>query len=129
MKDLVPDNCPRYKRNDTVMVISGKHKGKTGKVMRLLKDKNRIVIEKINMMKRHTKPTQAEPQGGIIEKEAPLHVSKVLPVSTKTGKPMRFAKWLRENPRTTTGGEAKVKAPKKAAAKKSTAGTAKGVRK
>ena len=45
--DLVPDNCPRYKRNDTVMVISGKHKGKTGKVMLLLKDKNRIVIEKI----------------------------------------------------------------------------------
>jgi large subunit ribosomal protein L24 len=123
--EQVPDNCPRYKRNDTVMVISGKYKGKTGKVMRLLKDKNRVVIEKINMVKRHTKPTQAEPQGGIIEKEAPLHVSKVLPVSAKTGKPMRFAKWLRENPRTTTGGEAKVKAPKKA--KKAT--TAKGVAK
>jgi len=127
MKEIVPDNCPRYKRNDTVMVISGKYKGKTGKVMRLIKDKNRIVVEKINMVKRHTKPTQAEPQGGIIEKEAPLHISKVLPVSTKTGKPMRFALWLRENPRNTaTGGEAKVKsAPKK----EKKASSAKGVKK
>ncbi len=121
MKELVPDNCPRYKRNDTVMVISGKYKGKTGKVLRLLKDKNRVVIEKINVVKRHTKPTQAEPQGGIIEKEAPLHVSKILPVSSKTGKPMRFARWLRENPRGSGGVEAKASG----ASPKKSSGTAK----
>jgi large subunit ribosomal protein L24 len=57
-----------------------------------------VVIEKINMIKRHTKPSQDNPTGGIIEKEAPLHVSKVLPVG-KSGKPMRISKWLREGSR------------------------------
>jgi large subunit ribosomal protein L24 len=118
MKEANP-GFPAYKRNDVVQVISGKYKGKSGKILRLLKDKNKLIVEKINMVKRHTKPSQKDPQGGIIEKEAPLHISKVLPVSAKTGKPMRFAKWLRENPRKEAPGvEAKPKTAKKKAAAK-----------
>jgi large subunit ribosomal protein L24 len=121
MKTEVQDNCPTYKRNDLVQVISGKYKGKSGKVLRILRDKNKIIVEKINLVKRHTKPSQKDPQGGIIEKEAPLHVCKVLPVSAKTGKPMRFGKWLRENPRTTASGDAKAeKGTKKTKAKPKT---------
>src|SRR5688572_13205468 len=100
---------PPYKKNDLVQVISGKNKGKSGKVLRLLKDKNALVIEKINLVKRHTKPNQQNPQGGIIEKEAPIHVSKVLPKSAKTGKPVRISVWLREG--------ARAAAPKKAKGK------------
>jgi large subunit ribosomal protein L24 len=123
MKDEVQMGCPSYKRNDVVQVISGKYKGKSGKVLRVLRDKNRIIVEKINIIKRHTKPTQTDPQGGIIEKEAPFHVSKVLPVSTKTGKPMRFALWLRENPRALKGQSVEGEPAKKA--KKASAGAKK----
>lgn len=87
---------PAYKKNDVVQVISGKYKGKKGKILRMLKDKGLIVVEKINMVKRHTKPSQKDPKGGIVEKEAPLHVSKVLPVSEKTNKPVRVSVWLKE---------------------------------
>ncbi len=99
MNDVILQAVPAYKKNDLVQVISGKYKGKTGKILKLLKDKSRVIVEKINLVKRHTKPTQKDPQGGIIEKEAPLHISKVLPISPTTGKPTRFSKWLRENPR------------------------------
>ena len=90
---------PAYKKNDLVQVIAGKYKGKTGKILKLLRDKNSVIVEKINMVKRHTKPTQKDQQGGIIEKEAPLRVCKVLPVSPKTNKPVRFSVWLREGGR------------------------------
>jgi large subunit ribosomal protein L24 len=118
MKEQTQDGFPAYKRNDVVQVISGKYKGKSGKVLKLLKDKNKIIVEKINMVKRHTKPSQTVPQGGIIEKEAPLHVSKVLPVSTKTGKPMRLAVWLKENPRVDGPAKTSEKPAKAAKAKK-----------
>jgi large subunit ribosomal protein L24 len=108
MKEQV-SGFPAYKKNDVVQVISGKYKGKSGKILRLLKDKNCLVVEKINIVKRHTKPSQANPQGGIIEKEAPLQVSKVLPVSSKTGKPMRFSKWLKENSRAASPAKGKKK--------------------
>jgi large subunit ribosomal protein L24 len=103
---------PAYKKNDVVQVISGKYKGKSGKILKLLRTKNKIIIEKINVVKRHTKPTQKDPQGGIVEKEAPLHVCKVLPVSEKTGKPMRFSKWLKEGSRKEQPAKAKSKSPK-----------------
>ncbi|MDZ4677004.1 MAG: 50S ribosomal protein L24 [Oligoflexia bacterium] len=112
MKEQEVDGYPAYKKNDVVQVISGKYKGKSGKILRMIKDKGRIVVEKINLVKRHTKPSQANPQGGIIEKEAPLHVSKVLPVSSKTGKPMRISKWLKENSRVTTKGKSKERGAK-----------------
>ena len=88
---------PPYKKNDLVQVISGKYKGKKGKVLKLIKDKHLILVEKINVVKRHTKPSQKDPKGGIIEKEAPLHVSKVLPLSLKSNKPVRVSVWLKES--------------------------------
>ncbi len=79
----------RLKTGDLVVVISGKNKGRQGKIARVLADQDRVVIEGVNLIKRHLKPTAKSPQGGILEKEAPLHASKVMPVDPKTGKPTR----------------------------------------
>jgi large subunit ribosomal protein L24 len=79
----------RLKTGDLVVVISGKNKGKQGKIARILADYDRVVVEGVNLIKRHLKPTAKNPQGGILEKEAPLHASKVMPVDPKTGKPTR----------------------------------------
>ena len=65
------------RRGDTIAVIAGKEKGKRGKVLRILNKKDRVVIERLMMVKRHTKPSQKNPQGGILEKEGSLHVSNV----------------------------------------------------
>ena len=65
------------RKGDQVVVIAGKEKGKRGRVLRLLTDKKRVVIERINMVKRHTKPTQRNPRGGILEKEGSMDVSNV----------------------------------------------------
>lgn len=80
------------KKGDTVLVITGKDKGKKGKVLEVLPEKSRVVIEGVNKAKRHTKPSQKLPQGGINEKEAPIHSSNVMLVCTKCGKPTRVAK-------------------------------------
>jgi large subunit ribosomal protein L24 len=77
------------KKGDMVQVIAGKEKGKTGKVSSVLKAKNRIVVEGLNLQKRHTKPTQANPQGGIITKEGALHYSNVLIYCSKCNKGVR----------------------------------------
>ncbi|OGP81626.1 MAG: 50S ribosomal protein L24, partial [Deltaproteobacteria bacterium RBG_13_65_10] len=66
------------RKNDTVVVIAGKERGKTGKILRLIPAKSRVIVEKINMVKRHQRPTGVQKQGGIVAKEAPLHVSNVL---------------------------------------------------
>jgi large subunit ribosomal protein L24 len=79
----------RLKTGDLVVVISGKNKGKQGKIARILADNDRVVVEGINLIKRHLKPTAKLPQGGILEREAPLHASKVMPVDPKTGKGTR----------------------------------------
>jgi len=79
----------RLQTGDLVVVISGKNKGKQGKIARILADYDRVVVEGVNLIKRHLKPTAKNPQGGILEKEAPLHASKVMPVDPKTGKPTR----------------------------------------
>ena len=65
------------RKGDQVVVVSGREKGKRGRVLRLLTSKNRVLIERINMVKRHTKPTQRSPRGGIVEKEAGLPASNV----------------------------------------------------
>ena len=65
------------RKGDQVVVIAGKEKGKRGRVMRLLTDQGRVVIERINMVKRHTKPTQRNPRGGILEKEGSVEASNV----------------------------------------------------
>lgn len=77
------------KKDDTVMVIAGKEKGKTGKVMRVVADSDRVLVENLNMIKRHTRPSQANQDGGIVEKEAPLAISNVLLVCGSCNKPTR----------------------------------------
>jgi len=67
----------RIKKGDQVVVLSGKYRGKSGRVLRALPKKNRLVVEGINVIKRHTRPNQRNPKGGIVEKEAPIHVSNV----------------------------------------------------
>jgi large subunit ribosomal protein L24 len=67
----------RLKKGDTVRVIAGDYRGRTGKVLKVFPDTGRVVVEGINLIKRHTRPTNRNPKGGIVEKEAPLHVSNV----------------------------------------------------
>jgi len=76
-------------KNDTVKVISGNHKGKVGKVLKVFPKTRRIVVEKVALVKRHRKPRSQTDQGGILEKEASIHVSNVLLVCPKCGKPSR----------------------------------------
>lgn len=77
------------KKNDTVMVIAGKEKGKSGKVMRVIPKKDRAIVEKLNMVKRHMKPSQDNRQGGILEREAPIHVSNLMLICSKCTDPTR----------------------------------------
>ena len=77
------------RRGDTVAVISGRERGKRGKVLRVLPDAGRVVVEKVNMMKKHQRPTQKLRQGGIIEREASLSLSNVLLVCGRCDKPSR----------------------------------------
>lgn len=78
------------KSGDTVMVISGADKGKTGRVLKVVKSKNRVVVEGINRVWKHVRPSQRNPQGGRIQKDAPIHASNVLPVDPTTGKAVRL---------------------------------------
>lgn len=79
----------RIVKGDTVVVISGKDKGKTGKVLRVLREDDRVLVAGINLVKRHTRPTPRNPSGGILEREQPLHACKVMLVDPKTGKGTR----------------------------------------
>ena len=90
----------RIRKNDTVVVISGKDKGKTGKVTRVLAEDDRIVVAGINLVKRHTRPTPRNPAGGIVEREQPLYACKVMLVDPKGGKPTRVRFKVAEGGRT-----------------------------
>ena len=79
----------KIRRGDRVMVIRGNHKGQEGTVLRVEPEKNRVVIEGINRRKRHMKPSQTNPEGGIVEFEAPVHASNVMLVDPSTGEPTR----------------------------------------
>ena len=79
----------RIRKDDTVVVLAGKDKGRTGKVIAVLPKEGRIVVEGVNMVKRHTKPDMANPQGGVISKEASIHLSNVALRDPKTGKKTR----------------------------------------
>ncbi|MDI3328224.1 MAG: 50S ribosomal protein L24 [Alicyclobacillaceae bacterium] len=79
----------RIKKGDLVVVIAGKDKGKKGRVLAAYPKEQRVLVEGVNLVKRHTRPNPANPQGGIITKEAPLHVSNVMIVDPKTGQPTR----------------------------------------
>lgn len=78
------------RKNDTVQVISGEYKGKSGRILKVLPEKSRAIIEGVNMVKRHTKPNRKNQQGGIVEKEASIHLSNLLLLCPKTGKPTRI---------------------------------------
>ncbi|MBI5867031.1 MAG: 50S ribosomal protein L24 [candidate division Zixibacteria bacterium] len=67
----------RIKKGDQVVVLAGKYRGTSGRVLRVYPKKDRIVVEGVNMIKRHTRPSQRNPKGGIVEKEAPIHISNV----------------------------------------------------
>ena len=79
----------RIRKGDTVVVTTGKEKGKRGKVLRVLPDKGRVVVERLNMVKKHQRPTQKLRQGGIIEREGSLHMSNVMLVDPRGEKPTR----------------------------------------
>ena len=82
-------NSLKIKKNDKVVVLSGKDKGKTGEVTQSLPKDGKVVVAGVNIITRHKKPSQQDPQGGLERKEAPLHVSKVAVADPKTGKPTR----------------------------------------
>lgn len=78
----------KIKRDDKVRVISGEHKGSEGKVIKVMRDQNKAIIEGVNLIKKHAKPSAQNPQGGIIEKEAPIHISN-LSLTTNDGEATR----------------------------------------
>ena len=80
----------QIRKNDSVMVIGGKERGKTGKVLRVLSDKDTVIIERLNIVKRHSKPRGPQQAGGIVEKEAPIHVSNVMFMCDKCNAPVRI---------------------------------------
>ena len=80
----------RLKKNDKVRIISGNHRGKEGKILKIFRDKQSVIVEGVNIIKRHQKPTQKNPQGGITQKEAPVHISNVMLMDPKSGEPTRI---------------------------------------
>jgi large subunit ribosomal protein L24 len=79
----------KIKKGDRVVLLAGKDKGRQGNVTRVFTAENRVLVEGVNMVQRHTRPSQTNPQGGIVNKEAPVHVSNVAHVDPKSGKPTR----------------------------------------
>jgi large subunit ribosomal protein L24 len=84
------------RKGDTIVVIAGKEKGKRGRILRVVTDKERVVVERVNMVKRHTKPTQANPRGGILEKEGTIAMSNLALWCGKCGKGSRAKADIRE---------------------------------
>ena len=93
----------KIKKGDTVQVTTGNDAGKTGRVIKVYRDKDRVVVEGVNIVKKHARPTQDNPQGGIIEKESSIHISNIMLVvggkptrvgfkSLENGKKVKFAK-------------------------------------
>lgn len=80
------------KKDDTVVVIAGESKGQQGKVLEVNSKTSRVLVEGVNMTKKHTKPNAAYPNGGIIEKEAPIHISNLMLVDPKSGTPTRVGR-------------------------------------
>lgn len=78
-------NNMRIKKGDNVVVLAGKYKGVKGKVLKAFPKTEKVIVERVNFIKKHTRPTQQNPQGGIIEKEAPIHVSNVMLYNEKIG--------------------------------------------
>ena len=82
------------KKGDTVVVISGNSKGQEGKVLDVVRENDRAIVEGVNMVSKHTKPNAKSPQGGIIKQEATIHISNLMLKDPKTGKPTRIGRRL-----------------------------------
>jgi large subunit ribosomal protein L24 len=91
------NNKMHVKKDDSVIVITGKDKGKKGRVIAAYPRQNRVLIEGVNMVKKHARPSQANPQGGIIEQEAAIHVSNVMHIDPKSGKVTRIGYKVLDN--------------------------------
>ncbi|MEW6666552.1 MAG: 50S ribosomal protein L24 [Thermodesulfobacteriota bacterium] len=88
---------PFVKKSDKVIILTGKEKGKIGTVLKVDAEKGRVIVEKINMVKRHTKPGGKKAQGGIVEKEAPVHISNLMLVCGKCAEPARMGRRILED--------------------------------
>lgn len=90
-------NKLHIKKGDSVIVITGEAKGQQGRVLEVLVKKRRAIVEGVNMVSKHTKPNAQNPQGGILKKEAPIHISNLLLVDPSSGEPTRIGRRLNEN--------------------------------
>jgi len=93
----------RIKKGDTVAVMSGDDRGKRGRVLRVIPEKDRVIVEGVNLVYKHLRKSQQHPQGGRIRREAALHLSKVMPIDPDTNKPTRVAKKVVEGRRQRVG--------------------------
>jgi large subunit ribosomal protein L24 len=84
------------KKGDTVILIAGESKGQKGRILEVDREKERAIVEGINMVSKHTKPNAKAPQGGIIKKEAPVHISNLMLIDPASGKPTRIGKRLND---------------------------------
>lgn len=91
----------KIRKDDIVLIIGGNDRGQRGRVLKVYPNKKRIIVEGVHFIKRHMKPTQQNPQGGIVEKEGPIHVSNVMLIDPKTNQPTRVGRTV------LTGGEKK----------------------
>ena len=80
----------KLRKNDNVMIIAGKERGNTGKILKVLSEKDRAIIERLNLVKRHTKPRGPQQPGGILEKEASIHVSNLMLMCDRCNAPIRY---------------------------------------
>ncbi len=119
---MLNTNNLSIRKNDQVQVMTGKEKGKTGKVLKVDRKTGRVTIEKVNLVKKHVKPSQKNPQGGILEKELPLHYSNILLMCAKCNRGVRHGHKVVEAAATAT------KAKKGAKASATTGKTAAKVR-
>ena len=93
----------RIRQGDTVAIVSGDDKGKRGRVLRVIPEKNRVVVEGVNLVFKHLRKSQQHPQGGRIRREAPVHMSNVMPVDAETNKPTRVKSVEKDGQRVRVG--------------------------
>jgi large subunit ribosomal protein L24 len=101
----------RLKKGDNVTVLSGNSKGSTGKILFINREKGRVIVEGVNIMHRHTKPSQKNPQGGIVKREAPINISNVMLICPKTNEPTRIGMEVIKDE--TTGKEKRMRLSRK----------------
>jgi large subunit ribosomal protein L24 len=96
-KKITYDHKLKIRKGDTVIVISGNYKGKQGRVLTILKEKNKAIVEGINVITKHSKPSKDNPDGGIIKKEAPVNISNLMLIDPKTSQPSKVGRKIDEN--------------------------------